>query len=279
MNKKLHILIPTDFSDESEYGIKAGLRLKEYFDVTFSMLHVMPINSVSQIGAEGVYTDTSSMHTTLRKEMREQALTMIDTQSKKYQFELEHKAVLIGPISSSIVEYAEEMNIDLIIMGSKKQKSIVSWFGGSGNQIVARQSSIPVLSVTRDKHDLNIKKLLYIHNLHRHPLTSPHPILLRIKQVFDAKMDILYINGNKDNAAEAQKNIKKYIEHHHLGDTHAILLNEKNVKDAIDDFDMEDYDLISLGTHGRGILSQLFQQSVAEHIIEKADKAILTFRI
>lgn len=279
MNKKLHILIPTDFSDESEYGIKAALEMANYFDVSFSMIHVMPISSVSQIGADSVYTDTSSMYSSLRKEMQDQARSMISKQAEKFEFEVKNKAVLIGPISTSIVEYAEEIDIDLIILGSKKQKSIVSWFGGSGNQIVARQSPIPVLSVTRDQHDMQIERMLYIHNLHKHPLTSPHPLLMQIKTLFNAQMDILYVTKNKDDVESVHKDVEEYIDHHHLGDTKAIILHDKNVRDALDDFEMSDYDLISLGTHGRGIISQLFQQSIAEHIIEKADRAILTFRI
>jgi nucleotide-binding universal stress UspA family protein len=55
--------------------------------------------------------------------------------------------IVTGPAADSIMKYAEENKVDLIIMSTHGRSGISRWFMGSVADKIVRHSSIPVLTV------------------------------------------------------------------------------------------------------------------------------------
>lgn len=280
MESHLHILIPTDFSPESELAIKLAKQLSEKVDCQFSLLYVMPVNSVSLHGAEGVFMDTAAIQPSYLQELREQGLEQLKKQAEEHDLDLKHEEVLVDKVSSGIIEYAEEIDSDLIIMGTKQAKGLMAWLSGSDAQVVARLSSVPLLTVMEGTDLLDIKKVLYIHNCEKHPLVAPHRLVMELQKAYDAQLHLLYADPEKDsNKEDVMDTVEDYIVTHNLKNITPHIAEGKDVKKTVEKFQDEDFDMICLGTHGRGQISQLFKKSIAEYIIGNANIPVLTYRM
>lgn len=136
--KKKSVLIPIDFS-ECSYGAIAPAR--EYVEDVSSLklIHVLtPLHPA----------DPAAMWNTLNNEERKHKvqvflatkLSEMGYESEKIQIE-----VKIGDPSTKIVDYAQEIAADLIVMPSHGRKGVSHFLLGSVAERVARLSPCPVL--------------------------------------------------------------------------------------------------------------------------------------
>lgn len=275
----MHVLIPTDFSLESELAIKIVKQLGEYISLKISILYVMPVNSVSLHGAEGAIMNTSAIQPSYLEELKEQGVRQIKKQAEAHDLQPLNREVIVDNISTGIIGYAEELDCDLIVMGTKQAKGLVAWLSGSDAQVVARLSKIPLLTVMKGAELKNINKILYLHNCKSHPLVAPHGIILKLQEVYNAELHLLYVDPHNEKEENIIEYAQDYIDTHKLGQVKIHVVHGDDVKKIVEQFQEEHFDLLCLGTHGRGQLSQLFKQSVAEYLIRHSSIPVLSYRM
>ena len=142
------ILAPLDGSDFSECSldhvkaIATGCQVPEVV-----LLRVVePIHS-SDVAA---YVEAGIDTTLLMKDVRQSAETYIARVAESLsKAGLPAKGVVVtGWAADSIMKYAEENGVDLIIMSTHGRSGISRWVMGSITDKVVRNSRIPVLSVS-----------------------------------------------------------------------------------------------------------------------------------
>ncbi len=134
--KKKSVLIPLDFSELSYQAIATA---KEYVDScsSLSVIHVLtPLHPA----------DPATLWHTLDDEEREHKVQeFLQTKLSEMGYEGVQIKVTIGNPSTKIVDYAEEIEADLIVMPSHGRKGMSRFLIGSVAERVARLSHCPVL--------------------------------------------------------------------------------------------------------------------------------------
>jgi nucleotide-binding universal stress UspA family protein len=134
------ILVPCDFSDTSAAAVRYGIALARNFGARLHFLHVgdraqSQFESEFPIGLENAVEDA----------VRERLLRIVTPQE---EVELKPEfAVRPGVPAAEIVRYAEDANIDLIVMGTHGRGFVGHMVMGSVAEKVVRTASCPVLTV------------------------------------------------------------------------------------------------------------------------------------
>lgn len=132
-----NILIPTDGSEQAEDAVEYGLDLAEEFGAKVHALYV--------IETEATYILTVGLGEEDMAEYREYGEeTVSDVVDRATDRGLDGTGVIrTGSIAEEIVEYADENEIDSIVMGGQGRGAIDKYIGSTAEKVV-RMSDLPV---------------------------------------------------------------------------------------------------------------------------------------
>jgi len=146
------ILIPTDFGEAADTAIAYGRALAGRFGATLHVLHV----------AENIYLNafTAENYSALTPRIQED----IEDAARKQLAELLIDSDRSGPPTTSvvlasnspaltIVDYAKDHRIDLIVMGTHGRGALAHMVMGSVAERVVRLAPCPVLTVRHPEHE------------------------------------------------------------------------------------------------------------------------------
>ncbi|WP_255192565.1 universal stress protein [Natronobeatus ordinarius] len=146
------ILVPTDGSEAAEKAAPYAARLASTFDATLHVMYVVDTEAISQtLGSEQVDRIETGQFGEMR-ELHEEAAGAID----RIREHTEAEGVTIDPVieagvpHEAIVRFAEEEDVDLVVMTSQGRQGVRRALLGSVTERVARTTTIPVLVVDAD---------------------------------------------------------------------------------------------------------------------------------
>ena len=150
MLKIERILCPTDFSDFSERAYDYGLSLARHYKAELYLLHVVrPV-----IIGYPEYAIPDSVNE-FYGELREHAEDQL-REFAKVHAEGDVQAIVAveeGVVTESILDFARENSIDMIVMGTHGRRGFQRLTLGSVTERVLRRAGCPVLAVRRPAHD------------------------------------------------------------------------------------------------------------------------------
>ncbi|WP_292379132.1 universal stress protein [Methanosarcina sp. UBA289] len=135
------IVIATDGSENTQKAISHGIKLAKLSGATVHALHVVDTFSVTQSWTAGKGT--------MNEILREDGLKAISKVKKCGEASgVEVREILLeGRPSNEIIDFAENNDIDLIVMGTLGKTGLDRFLMGSVAEKVVRQSKVPVLVV------------------------------------------------------------------------------------------------------------------------------------
>ena len=139
-----HVLVPLDGSEGSENAFEFAL--EEFSDTRLTLVHVVNPKSSEKIQ---VTEGSIPFDDEKREEIIEESATFLDEYAQDAE---EHgieatKVYKGGEPSEEVVEYAEENEIDHIVMGSHGRSGVSRVLLGSVAEDVTRNSPVPVTVV------------------------------------------------------------------------------------------------------------------------------------
>ena len=145
------ILVPTDFSETSMAALKYALPLAESFGAELHLLHVIDLAAGQYLAAEmamvpGPATEAEA-HARADAEL---AALLTRDEMTEYRARL---VTMRGAPFASIVAYAREQHIDLIVMGTHGRGAVAHLLIGSVAERVVRKAPCPVLTIPPRGHD------------------------------------------------------------------------------------------------------------------------------
>ena len=142
--KDFKILLAVDNSVSSLYAaqflheIIDVKKAKVYIiNVTIHPQKVIPPETYAYIDVDAIIDES--------KRISEKLLANIEEMLKKHGFTHIKKISVMGSISSSIIKYAEENAVDLIVMGVGRKKGLSGLFLGSTSTKVSEMVEVPLL--------------------------------------------------------------------------------------------------------------------------------------
>lgn len=142
------ILVPIDFSDFNRTVISKAVDHAKLINGEIYLLHVATLD-IGVIVSETGFT--------YLPELEQTALNEEADQLSKLKVEIEHKGIKCetmvkqGIPADIIVQEANDLNVDLIVIGSRGHNSLYTMFVGSVATDVIKHSSLPLLVVPKEK--------------------------------------------------------------------------------------------------------------------------------
>lgn len=142
------ILCPTDFSEYSEKALSYAKTLAKTFNSKLYLMHII----YEPAEFTGFYVPHISFDK-IRTEIKSGAQKLMDEFVGKNlkDFTNYEVIVLIGDPAYEIVKFAEEKEIDLIVIGSQGKKGLEKFVFGSTAEKVVKRSSCPVMCIKPDR--------------------------------------------------------------------------------------------------------------------------------
>jgi len=136
------ILIATDGSAAGREAVEHGVELAAHEGAEALLVHVVPVTEMVSMNGFGLMGHVPHEPTTLDEKLLEDAKTLADTQGVRAT-----TALLRGEPVGEIVGYADAMEADLIVVGSRGHGALTSALLGSVSRGILARSKRPVLIV------------------------------------------------------------------------------------------------------------------------------------
>jgi nucleotide-binding universal stress UspA family protein len=270
------IIVPVDFSEQSEFALKAAVSLSKKQGSEIIVLHMLELN-------EAMITSTEGFHP-------EQTVFLLKLAEKRMKDFLKQdylKGIKITPVIKHFKVFgevniiADKHNADLIIMGSHGSDGLKEIFVGSNAEKVVRHSEIPVLVVKSELPDFKIDNFVFACSFKSESLGAFQKAR-DFASKLGAKFHMVYINTPGDDflsTNDAHEKINKYLEMAGAGQE-VNIYNDYSVEKGVLNFSESiNADLIGIPTHGRKGLSHFFMGSIGEDIANHSKVPVMTFKI
>ena len=272
------ILVSLDFSVQSEYALKLASKIARNTEIEVNLLHLVEIPSGQvDMGSGSIFGIPQSMHYIQKVKDRILAIKtnfFEDTVNVKYAIRFEN------PLEG-ILKFSKRTNPDLIVMGSKDRSIIDELLIASIAKKVARKSKIPLVAVSKDPQDVDVKELVFVSNFEEENRKS-FEVLLDFSQKFKSKIHLLNVNTmNRFKSTRRSKEKMKTFLEKYKNQEHTIhVYNDDSVENGVLNFSNEiDADMIALSTHERSGIFRLFSKSISKRVSKKSLKPVITFMI
>jgi len=140
------ILVPTDFSSPSDVALETAKDLAERFDASIHLLHVLedPYSTAAYATEVYGYLPPGIKETWQRDAETHLNTLLTDAERKRFKATA---GVIFGSPASGIVDQAEALDCDLIVMGTHGRGGVAHLLLGSVAERVIRTARCPVLTV------------------------------------------------------------------------------------------------------------------------------------
>ncbi len=275
--EKLKILIPTDFSVQAEYAYLMVKKLEEKTPVEIHFLHIMNVPDTVTMDVGGNIQTCGEIDVNYVVKQKEIAERNLSNLKNLYGNEI-NTHLLLGKVTDGILNYAEKEHFDLIVMGTKGAWGLKEKLSGSETQIIARKSSIPLLSLMCDRSDLTIEHILLVHN-YSTPAKEDLKLMHKLIRAFNTRIHLLQItSGDAEKELPAvENNMKLFAALNDISNYECHLIHDMDVEKGVVHFNqMKNMDIVCIGTHGKG---GLFHHSATEKLINHLFKPIISFKL
>lgn len=283
------ILVPTDFSEQSEFAMDLACQIARRSGAAICALHLVDVsgfidyaaigNSYSMLGTTaGIGFDEKVLQS-----LHENAKEKLDDFTKKFEktgIAIEGK-IDFGNAFQNITQEIKDNKFDLVVMGSRGMSDVEEFLVGSNTEKVVRHARCPVITVKSKTDFGKIKNIVFASKFDQDESYVINE-LKKLINLSNARLHLLRVVT--PNAFEGTRNIKaivnKYATKHALENYTVNIYNDAVEEDGIIYFARDiDADMIALSTHGRSGLMHLLSGSIAEDVVNHAKRPVWTFRL
>ncbi|MDQ2051621.1 universal stress protein [Natronolimnohabitans sp. A-GB9] len=282
-------LLPTDGSEPADAAAKRGVELAAQLEAT---VHVLSVVDSSLIASADQTDEPNRIRNRLREYATEQAETVGRTASEG---DLEvTTATREGVPAEEIVDYADERDVDAIVMGTSGRGGVSRAVLGSVTDKVVRTATVPVVTVTtaaaRDEQSTTVDDLL-VPTDGSVPAESAAQPAIEVAAQLEATVHFLTVADTEltsaaptvtgiellGTAGDRLEDLAETATERGLEVTTTVREGDP-ATEIVDYAETEGIDLIAMGTAGRGGLDRLILGSVTDEVVRTAPVPVVTVR-
>jgi nucleotide-binding universal stress UspA family protein len=295
------ILCPIDFSDHARHAVEHATMLARWYDSTITVLYVQPFIMTA---ASAAVTPTLPPSVAAARDRQETLASMRtflrDLADGDVSMECE---LMEGTAAPVILERAQTLPSDLIVMGTHGHSGFERLVLGSVTERVLRKASCPVLSVPPRVHGVSHRPPVFTRILCAIDFSECSLNALRyamaMAQEADAHLTVLHVmemspeveeflSGGLDILRDYTVRARSSREERLRAivpeavrvycTVETVLAEGKPSREILREAAERRSDLIVIGIHGRGAMDRLFFGSTAQHVVREAICPVLTLR-
>lgn len=274
------ILVPTDFSESSVFGMEFAANLARKNNAEIYLYNVAEISNYYFASDPLVIAPPAAvMMEGISENLKKTALAKLEHLRKKKIFsgiEVKTDCDVSSDIHNTILSFADQIDADIIIMGTKGSSGVKGILLGSTAERVVRFSVHPVIVIHSKIKNLNPKTIVFASDFSKEAY-GIFPFIKNFAKIFDAEIHLLKINTieqftrTKDDKARINEFSRKFGEKF-IQVVYNDYLKEEGILNYSDEVKA---DFIAIGTHGKKGLKRFFSEDVSEGIVRLTHKPIL----
>lgn len=277
-----NILLATDFGKSSEYVLENAMSMAKKFDSTITPIFVLPEN-IENNKAKGMLKDFAL-----------DQLNLTTSKIKAAGIETSEAILDHGIFSKRIVNAAEKINANMIIIGAGEKSEGDSFILGSNAKKIIKKSSKPVF-VIKSKSNLAIHTIccpidfsLESKRALKNAITLAHRFKAKliVLSVYDApefyslshRIDVTEEIASIRNVHEREFN--EFISPFNFDgiDVSLEIVQGEPAEQIIIEAKKHKADLVVIGTTGKSGISKILMGSVAEKVIRNIPNSFITLK-
>jgi nucleotide-binding universal stress UspA family protein len=182
--------------------------------------------------------------------------------------------------ADKIVEVANEIKADMIVMGTKGASDFLDKWLGTNAQKVVKEALCPVWIIPSHTHIKQPQKIMYAADFKENETTATQYFLELVKPL-ETINKVIHINDFFEQNTESVVHEKVNSLREEFKDDNILIRNIKR-EDIIEG--LETYintfkpNVLALAVHEKSFLERIFETSVTKHFVQEAKLPILTFR-
>ncbi|MFD1143079.1 universal stress protein [Larkinella insperata] len=280
-----NILVPTDFTGTSELALAWAKFLAKHYsqggqETMITLAHVtqpyIP-DSTLPTGEVGV----GMMAVQEMEDVGELNLQEIADQLEREGFKTRIES-RVGSIDSEIVDVADELKPDLIVMGRSHIDSFFDWLAGSSAADVAMTAHCPVLVVPTLDHSqsvpVRLQNIAYATQLEFDENHILRPVV-QLARTFQSNLRLVKIKAvNQPNVREDSQYWAQIESEFGQGRLVEDTVDADNVVEGLTKYTQTNQvDLLVMATRERDFLSKLLNPSLTKRMVLNSDVPVLVY--
>ncbi|GAB2616652.1 universal stress protein [Emticicia sediminis] len=275
------ILCPTDFSENAIHSAQYAAMLAKRFDAKLVLLNVYSV--ILPVVSESPMIFDKDDIVVRRQNDAEQSLQVFtDRLIEQTTLPAQQIVQLVeyGLVTDVIADKANEMKVDLIVMGTHGASYMIDrWFGTNAEKVV-ESSKCPVWVVPENTPLTIPKVIMYAADFKEDEVTATYEVLA-IAQPLGATCKVIHVHDYFElNAAhtvkQAVSELKEEFENFDI--TIKDINREEIVKGLETYVRTHKPDVLAMAVYEKSFFSKLFNSSLTEHFVQKAKQPMLFIR-
>ena len=275
------ILVPTDFSEQANNALHLATQIARKSDAKVLVINVIEgirdfsFNTMGE--SESVIGEDVFLVKKLIDRVNERMADLVaDNMFDGIEVGTQ---VDIGNPYESISRVIADHAADLLVMGTVGTSGLEEVLIGSNTEKVVRHAKCPVITVKSKVELTDIQNIVLATNLDEDQ-SKLIENLKDMQALTGATLNLVKVNtpNHFHTQRQMEQEFQDYIKKHELNNTNTSIYNEVTEEDGILYF-AEDLGacMIAIGTHGRTGILHLLSGSIAEDLVNHADKPVWTF--
>lgn len=274
------ILFPTDFSENALHASEYAGMLADKFEANVILLNIYSVPIITEYQVPYNIDDfTVEMRAISEKNLAaftDKFIQATGLSQERISYKIEY-----GFVTDVILETVKNMEVDMIVMGTKGASNVLDKWIGTNAQTVMKQAECPVWIIP-EKAKVNYpQKFLYAADLVDDEIMATQTLLEFVKP-FEANCKIVHIDDNFTISPTQEVEIKINELKEEFKDDDNVFVRKIKRDDVVEGLEtyIESYkpDILALAVHDKSFLSKIFEQSVTNHFVYHADLPMLIFR-
>ncbi|HZP49046.1 MAG TPA: universal stress protein [Vicinamibacterales bacterium] len=146
------ILVATDFGEAADAALAYGRELARTFNAQLDVVHVVENVLTRGFGAEGYVASYPELQQEVEDAADRQLTSLVSAEDRQL-LNATTRLLKSNSPAFTIIAYAKEHDVDLIIMGTHGRGAIAHLLMGSVAERVVRTAPCPVLTVRHPEHE------------------------------------------------------------------------------------------------------------------------------
>lgn len=280
MKKPYTVLLPVDYSVQSEYACRYALHLCTELPAEIHLIHVYKIPYPDPTDPLKYAVDLSKVYNMEMDRLEKYAYELLD----KYGYNKDEVRIqleaLEGDIATRIAEYAKINQNDLILLGTHDRHELREYLWGTHTMEIVNKSEIPVMAIPENSVFRSWRKILYATNL-RYIEFPVMEYLVKMSRRSEAILEIMHIETEGEDKWETmaefdkfKEDISKTIDYDKLRIN--TLYDQKNIADSLMSYcEANGFDMIAVNPARPNISEWVFGRRVTRDLLYKASVPIL----
>lgn len=290
-----NILVPIDFSDFSKIALNFAVEIAERFNARLTVLHAVVLFQ-DDVDEEEKMQEYQQWLKAREKRIDDQ-MKMNTKSAGEHGIEVDSKIIRGISPGDVILDFINENNYDLIVMGTHGRTGLRHLFQGSVAEKVVRHSPAPVLTVHRSVKNYRLEKILvpidfsvYSKKAADYGIILADNLSAQIDFIHIIEHDIhpsFYSAGiesifevDKDLKQRVIQNMKEFLEDQFPEDLAVNFIVKEGIphKEIVEYAKDSSADLIVISTHGLTGLEYILLGSTTEKVVRWANCPVLTVK-